>query len=192
MKTLKQIADEIGVPKQQVYRFVKAKCINEVHHEAHQSKSVKYYDEAAESAIKAHFEAVAHHSEVLHEAHHETHHEAEPESLKGVIEAIQAGHALEIKRLEESHRVELERLQIELDRLHHELEAERQHSRETADKLADISATLAQLTQNAQTLHAAQLQREEPKPIETAADEQPQGKAPSLFGRIFGRRKSKG
>ena len=59
MKTLKQIADELGVPKQQVYRYVKAECINEVHHEAleaRQSKSVKYYNEAAESTIKAYFQ----------------------------------------------------------------------------------------------------------------------------------------
>ena len=51
MKTLKQIADEIGIEKQKVYRFVKKHCINE----AHQKNGVMYYDEVAESRIKQGF-----------------------------------------------------------------------------------------------------------------------------------------
>jgi len=51
MKTLKQIADEIGIDKQKVYRFVKKNCINE----AHQKNGVMYYDEVAESKIKQGF-----------------------------------------------------------------------------------------------------------------------------------------
>lgn len=47
MKTTKQIADGLGVSKQQVYRYIKKHCINE----AHQENGVKYYDEAAESLI---------------------------------------------------------------------------------------------------------------------------------------------
>ena len=39
MKTIKQIADELGIDKQKVYRFVKKNHINEVHHEALQSTS---------------------------------------------------------------------------------------------------------------------------------------------------------
>ena len=30
-KTIKQIADELGVSKQRVYRFIKQNCINEAH-----------------------------------------------------------------------------------------------------------------------------------------------------------------
>lgn len=204
MKTLKQIADEIGVPKQQVYRYVKAECINEVHHEAfeaHQSKSVKYYNEAAESAIKAYFQSKVQPIEVHHEAaeahhdvhqnHDEVHREAEPESLKSVIEAMQAGHAAEVKRLvdqldqlRQDHREELDRIQAghaaEVKRLEKQID----------DMRAQLD-TLAQLTQNAQTLHAAQLQKEERKAIETAAAPEeitPQDKAPTLWQRIFGKK----
>ena len=201
MKTLKQIADEIGVPKQQVYRYVKAECINEVHHEAfeaRQSKSVKYYNEAAESAIKAYFQGKVQPIEVHHEAaeahhdvHHEVHREAEPESLKSVIEAMQAGHAAEVKRLvdrldqlRQDHREELDRIQAghaaEVKRLEKQID----------DMRAQLD-TLAQLTQNAQTLHAAQLQKEERKAIETAATPEeitPQDKPPTLWQRIFGKK----
>ena len=197
MKTLKQIADELGVPKQQVYRYVKAECINEVHHEAleaRRSKSVKYYNEAAESTIKAYFQGKVQPIEVHHEAaeaHHDVHHEAEPESLKSVIEAMQAGHAAEVKRLvdqldqlRQDHREELDRIQAghaaEVKRLEKQID----------DMRAQLD-TLAQLTQNAQTLHAAQLQKEERKAIETAAPPEeitPQDKPPTFWQRIFGRK----
>lgn len=47
-KTIKQIADELGIDKQRVYRYIKKNHINE----AHQNGSVMYYDEAAEMLIK--------------------------------------------------------------------------------------------------------------------------------------------
>lgn len=50
-KTIKQIADELGVPKQRVYRYIKSNHINE----AHQENGVMYYDEVAETAIKQAF-----------------------------------------------------------------------------------------------------------------------------------------
>ena len=50
-KTIKQIADEIGLDKQKVYRFIKKNHINE----AHQKNGVMYYDEAVKSHIKSHF-----------------------------------------------------------------------------------------------------------------------------------------
>lgn len=55
-KTLKQIADELGIEKQRVYRFVKKYHINE----AHQSASGNTYDEVAQKLIKKHFEPSAH------------------------------------------------------------------------------------------------------------------------------------
>jgi len=51
MKTLKQIADGLGVSKQRVYRYVKANCISEAHHD----HITAHYDEVAESRITAHF-----------------------------------------------------------------------------------------------------------------------------------------
>lgn len=46
-KTTKQIADELGISKQQVYRYIKKHCIKE----AHQENGVMYYDDAAEYLI---------------------------------------------------------------------------------------------------------------------------------------------
>lgn len=55
MKTIREIANELGVDKQKVYRFIKQNHINEAHREAHQRSGVKYYDEAAETLIKQGF-----------------------------------------------------------------------------------------------------------------------------------------
>lgn len=56
MKTIKQIADELGIEKQKVYRYIKKNYIKEMHQEciseALQKNGVKYYDEVAESLIK--------------------------------------------------------------------------------------------------------------------------------------------
>lgn len=59
-KTIKQIADEIGLDKQKVYRFIKKNHINEVH----QKNGVMYYDEAVEKLIKSHFSKITTSSEV--------------------------------------------------------------------------------------------------------------------------------
>ena len=65
MKTIKQIADEIGVDKQRAYRFIRK------HHiiEAHQKHGVMYYGEAAEKQIKQYFIE----SGRIIEPHHESH-----------------------------------------------------------------------------------------------------------------------
>lgn len=47
-KTIKQIADELQIPKQKVYRYIKSNHIKE----EHQENGVMYYDETAEMAIK--------------------------------------------------------------------------------------------------------------------------------------------
>jgi predicted DNA-binding transcriptional regulator YafY len=47
MKTTKQIADELGVSKQQVYRYIKKHNIKE----ARQENGTMYYDDAAEHLI---------------------------------------------------------------------------------------------------------------------------------------------
>lgn len=67
MKTIKEIAGELGVPKQRVYRFIKRECISEAHHEA----GVMYYDDAAETFIKQAFSDVVSSGEAHHDAHHD-------------------------------------------------------------------------------------------------------------------------
>ncbi len=75
MKTTKQIADALEVPKQQVYRFIKKNCIIEANQEA----GVKYYDEAVIEQITEHFKKATASEEVhqeqiesIPEAHQET------------------------------------------------------------------------------------------------------------------------
>jgi len=50
-KTIKQIADELGISKQKVYRFIKKENINE----SYQENSVMYYDDVAENLINDYF-----------------------------------------------------------------------------------------------------------------------------------------
>lgn len=50
-KTIKQIADELGISKQRVYRYIKNNHINE----AHQKNGVMYYNEVEETFIKSAF-----------------------------------------------------------------------------------------------------------------------------------------
>ena len=52
-KSMKQIADELGVDKQQVYRFINKECINETT----QQGKTKLYDETAQTRIIEHFKA---------------------------------------------------------------------------------------------------------------------------------------
>lgn len=97
MKTIKQIADELGVSKQKVYRFIQKNHINEVHqevhHEALQRNTVKMYDEVAERLIKqglfgetASDEA---HQEVYREVHQEYINEAVFDTLLNQLETLQ-------------------------------------------------------------------------------------------------------
>ena len=65
MKTLKQIADEIGIDKQKVYRFVKKNHITA----SSEVKQSKLYDEAAERLIKSHFCHITTSSERYGEPH---------------------------------------------------------------------------------------------------------------------------
>ena len=73
MKTIKQIADELGLDKQKVYRYIKKNHIKEVYQEciseALQKNGVKYYDEVAESLIKQGFSDNTTSNEVHQEVH---------------------------------------------------------------------------------------------------------------------------
>jgi len=77
MKTVKQIADEIGVPKQRVYRYIKRECISE----AHQNAGVMYYDEAAESLIIQAFSNI----DASGDSHQEAHQTASSEAVINVM-----------------------------------------------------------------------------------------------------------
>lgn len=124
------------------------------------------------------------------------------EELTALTDRLNADHRLELDRLREDHRQQLDDLRAQLDQLRqdHRQELDRIQAGHAAEvkrlekQIDDMRAqldTLAQLTQNAQTLHAAQLQKEERKAIETAATPEeitPQDKPPTLWKRIFGKK----
>lgn len=60
MKTIKNVADELGISKQKLYRYIKSNYINEVHHET----NVMYIDDVLENKLKQHFKSI--------ETHHDT------------------------------------------------------------------------------------------------------------------------
>jgi AcrR family transcriptional regulator len=55
MKTIKQMADELGVDKLRVYRYIRKQRISETYRE----HRTEYYDETAEALIEEHFKAVS-------------------------------------------------------------------------------------------------------------------------------------
>ena len=61
MKTTKQIADELGIDKQRVYRYIKKNHISE----ALRKNGVMYYDDVAETNIKQAFDDKSVSNEVL-------------------------------------------------------------------------------------------------------------------------------
>lgn len=81
-KTIKQIADELNIDKQRVYRYIKKNHINE----AHQKNGVMYYDEAAESLIKQGFFQKSVSNEAHHEAHQNHINEAVVDALRKELE----------------------------------------------------------------------------------------------------------
>lgn len=51
MKTIKQVADELGISKQKLYRYIKSHHINDVH----RIESTMYIDDILENKLKQHF-----------------------------------------------------------------------------------------------------------------------------------------
>ena len=135
-KTIKQIADELRVSKQQVYRYIKRNHISE----AHQKNGVMYYDEAAETAIKRGFSDKAVSSEVHQEVHQ-----------KHISDAVNDAVVITLQTLQE----QLTAKDKLIEQLQTELAAERQHSREQADKLS-VLADQAQKLQLAQLASSEQ------------------------------------
>lgn len=135
-KTIKQIADELRVSKQQVYRYIKRNHISE----AHQKNGVMYYDEAAETAIKRGFSDKAVSSEVHQEVHQ-----------KHISDAVNDAVVITLQTLQE----QLTAKDKLIEQLQTELATERQHSREQADKLS-VLADQAQKLQLAQLASSEQ------------------------------------
>lgn len=119
MKTIKQIADELNVSKQRVYRYIKSNRISE----AHQNNSVMYYDEMAEQAI---IQGISNNNHI-NESHQ-----------KRIDETVNEAVVTMLKN-------ELETKNKQIENLQSELAEERKHSREQADKLAVLADTAQKL-----------------------------------------------
>ena len=65
MKTIKQVAEELEISKQKLYRYIKSHHIND----AHQTASVIYIDDVLESKLKQHFLSETVSDDVHHDAH---------------------------------------------------------------------------------------------------------------------------
>lgn len=163
MKTIREIANELGVDKQKVYRFIKQNHINEAHHEALQRSGVKYYDEAAETLIKQGFSDETASSEAHHEAHQNRINEA-------VFDAV------------------IEMLQKELEIKNEQIKELNERLSECSAALLAAQQT----AQAAQALHAGTIQQQLTDGAADLEQEQPQADVVSdekkgWFIRLFGR-----
>lgn len=80
-KTVLQLANEIGIPKQRLYRYIKNHITD-----VHQIDGVMYIDDAVESLIKSQLLKDNTSSDVHHEAHHDAVTDAVVEMLRKELE----------------------------------------------------------------------------------------------------------
>ena len=165
-KTIKEIADELGVDKQKVYRFIKQNHINEALHEAHQRSGVKYYDEAAETLIKQGFSVEITSSEAHHEALQNHINEA-------VCDTV------------------IDMLRKELEVKNEQLSVKDKQIEELNARLAEVAAALVaaqQTAQAAQALHAGTIQQQLASgEVEPEVHQQKTEEKKGWLSRLFGR-----
>lgn len=77
MKTIKQVAEELEISKQKLYRYIKSHHITD----AHQTASVIYIDDVLESKLKQHFLSETVSDDVHHDAHQTASNDAVIEAL---------------------------------------------------------------------------------------------------------------
>ena len=125
-KSQKQLADELGVSKQQVYRYCKNNCISE----AHRNNGINLYDESAQIRIIQHFSKKSPHHNTATEAHQNRFTEAIIDTL------IQQSETL-------SSQLQMKDKQIAAIQL--ELNTEREHARRQSEQLAILAENAQQL-----------------------------------------------
>ena len=150
MKTYLQIAEEIGVSKQAVYKRVKGKLYTEVHTYIHTKNGVTYISEQGEIIIKQDFLndsiSIGAHTERIQDTLSDivgAHTEYTPSN--SIYDEF-------LKNLQEENAF----LRAQNKTLNDELNQERQHSRRQADRISDLATEIAKLANNAQTVHAMQ------------------------------------
>ena len=183
MKTIRQIADEIGVSKQAVYKRYKGKLHTVCAPYTHTEQGVLYLSEQAETLIKQDFlkddrSNGAHtdtHTERSIGAHTDTHTER---SIGAVPEQSQEAGVVAV-------------LQATIDTLQGQLEVKDRQIEELNARLAEVSAALLAAQQTAaaaQALHAGTIQQQL-LTGEAGADQQ--GQEPEQkrgwFSKLFGK-----
>ena len=143
MKTIRQIADEIGVSKQAVYKRYKGKLHTVCAPYAHTEQGVLYLSEQAETLIKQDFLK----DDRSNGAHTDTHTER---SIGAVPEQSQEAGVVAV-------------LQATIDTLQGQLEVKDRQIKELNARLAEVSAALLAAQQTAaaaQALHAGTIQQQ--------------------------------
>lgn len=157
MKTIKQIADEIGVSK----TAVRKKMTDEVKTKFSQTVSGKIYiDENGERIIRSSFE-----SKFSQTANRK------PEEM---FSQTVSGHVFSDNKLYEILKEELKEKNKQIEKLQDELEKERQYSRDQFEKIAILA-------DQAQRLHLAEIAQSDTSIEEVENVEE----KPSLWKRIF-------
>jgi hypothetical protein len=136
MKTIKQMADELGIDKQRVYRYVKANHISDVHHDVHHERGVMRFADVVETAVKRHFAREIVSSDVHRDVHQTT-------SNDTVSDTVVAA------------------LKHELDAKNAQLEVKDNQIEALNARLADVTAALIGAQESAraaQALHAGTIQ----------------------------------
>lgn len=98
-KTIKQIADSLGLDKQKVYRFIKKNNISE----SHQKNGTKYYSDSSQTLIFKHFKKVT----TSDESHQST-------SFDTVISILQEELNVKNKQIEELQNLLNQQQQLQL------------------------------------------------------------------------------
>ena len=156
MKTIRQIANEIGVSKQAVYKRYKGKLHTVCAPYAHTEQGVLYLSEQAETLIKQDFLK----DNRSNGAHTDTHTE---HSIGAALEQSQEAGVVAV-------------LQTTIDTLQGQLEVKDRQIEELNERLAEVSAALLTAQQTAaaaQALHAGTIQQQL-LTGETGADQQGQ------------------
>ena len=170
MKTIKQIADEIGVSKQTVYKRYKGKLYTVCAPYAHTEQGVLYIEEQGETLIKQDF--------LQKECSIGAHTYAHTERSNGAV----------LEQTENAGVVAV--LQTTIDTLQGQLAIKDKQIEELNARLAEVSSALVaaqQTAQAAQALHAGTIQQQLTSGEDQREEDEVKAKKQSWLSRMFSR-----
>lgn len=135
MKTIKQIADELGITKAGLRKYLTEDIRNRY---AETVSGVIYISETGENLIKTAF--------------YKSKPETKPDTVTGNQAETVSGISDTVSALVSTLQNELSIKNKQIEVLQDALEREREHSRQQAEKNSDLSQQLAELTRNSQIL----------------------------------------